>query len=83
MNGQTPVTVYGTNWCGQTQWVRRFLQKAGVPYRYVDLERDPEAVARLRWLTGGTASHPTVAIGGTVLVEPSIEELADVLQLVT
>ncbi|HZU17682.1 MAG TPA: glutaredoxin family protein [Candidatus Dormibacteraeota bacterium] len=70
-----PVTVYGTSWCAASQMVRRHLERLGVPYRYVDLERDPSAAARLRWLTGGYASHPTVDVAGEVLVEPTLEEL--------
>jgi mycoredoxin len=83
MNGLPPVTVYGTDWCGQTQQVRRYLYRAGVPYRYVDLERSPEAVERIRWLTGGSASHPTVTIGGSVLVEPTLDELDEALEMVS
>jgi mycoredoxin len=69
------VIVYGTSWCAASQMVRRYLDRLGVPYRYVDLEWDPGAAQQLRWLTGGYASHPTVAIGGEVLVEPSLREL--------
>jgi mycoredoxin len=70
-----PVVVYGTRWCAATQAVRRHLDRLGVPYRYVDIERDPEAANRLRWMTGGTLSHPTVSVAGEVLVEPSLREL--------
>lgn len=70
-----PVVVYGTSWCAQTMMVRRLLERLGVPYRYVDLERDPQAVQQLRWWTGGYASHPTVYVGGEVLVEPTLREL--------
>lgn len=70
-----PVAVYGTGWCAMTMIVRRFLERAGVPYHYFDLERDPRAVRQLQWMTGGSASHPTVVIGGEVLVEPSLREL--------
>src|SRR5436309_902267 len=70
-----PVVVYGTGWCAQTMMVRRALERLGVPYRYVDIERDPNAERRLRWLTGGYASHPTVYIQGQILIEPSINEL--------
>ncbi len=72
---RVPVVVYGTRWCAATQMVRRFLERNGVPYRYVDLERDPQAANQLRWWTGGYVSHPTVYIGGEVLVEPTIGEL--------
>jgi mycoredoxin len=70
-----PVTVYGTSWCAATQLIRRYLDRAGIPYRYVDLESNPEAAARLRWLTGGYVSHPTVSVAGEILVEPSLGEL--------
>ena|SRR5688572_18487930 len=70
-----PVVVYGTRWCAATQQVRRQLERLGVPYEYVDLDQHPEAVNQLRWWTGGSASHPTVYIGGEVLVEPNSREL--------
>jgi mycoredoxin len=76
---QVPVIVYGTRWCAATQMVRRQLERAGVPYEYVDLELHPDAAARLRWLTGGYASHPTVYVGGEVLVEPTMSELDSAL----
>jgi mycoredoxin len=70
-----PVLVYGTGWCAATQSVRRYLDRLGVPYRYIDIERDPVAAARLRWMTGGDLSHPTVNIAGEVLVQPTLLEL--------
>lgn len=74
-----PVIVYGTRWCAATQLVRRHLDRLGVPYEYVDLDEHPEAAAQLRWWTGGYASHPTVYVGGEVLVEPTMSELSSAL----
>jgi mycoredoxin len=70
-----PVIVYGTTWCGMTQVVRRYLDRAAIPYQYVDLEMNPRAKTQLRWLTGGYTNHPTVYIDGQVLIEPSLSEL--------
>jgi len=70
-----PVVVYGTRWCAATQRIRRLLDRLGVAYEYVDLEASPAATARLRWLTGGTASHPTIVVGGELLIEPTTAEL--------
>jgi mycoredoxin len=70
-----PVTVYGTRWCAATQGVRRLLDRYGIPYAYRDLETDPYAERQVRWWTGGYASHPTVRIGGDVLVELTTAEL--------
>ncbi len=73
------VVVYGTQWCAQTQRVRRYLDRMGVPYTYRDMDRDPAATSRVEWWTGGYASHPTIQIGGNILVEPSLEELQNTL----
>jgi mycoredoxin len=70
-----PVVVYGTSWCAQSQKVRRYLDRLGVPFQFRDMEDDPEATRRVQWWTGGYASHPTLQIGGQVLVEPSLNEL--------
>ena len=55
---QAPVVVYGTRWCAASQMVRRYLDRKGIPYRFVDLEQDPLAAAQVRWVAGGTVSHP-------------------------
>lgn len=70
-----PIVVYGTRWCAATQMIRRHLERLGLPYRYVDLDANPQAATQLRWWTGGYVSHPTVYIGGEVLVEPTLREL--------
>jgi mycoredoxin len=73
------VVVYGTRWCAATQFVRRYLDRQGVTYTYRDLDSDPEAAKQVRWWTGGYLSHPTVQIGGDILVEPMSNELQAVL----
>ncbi len=70
-----PVVVYGTSWCANSQRVRRYLDRLAVPYQFRDMDYDPEAARRVQWWTGGALSHPTVQVGGEVLVEPSLEEL--------
>lgn len=69
------VVVYGTTWCAASQRLRRQLDRLGIPYYYRDMERDPAAAQQVRWWTGGYFSHPTVQIGGEVLVEPRPDEL--------
>lgn len=70
-----PVVVYGTRWCAASQMVRRYLDRLGIPYVFVDMEANPYAAQQVRWLTGDYASHPTVSVAGEVLVEPSLGEL--------
>ncbi|HEX5840060.1 MAG TPA: glutaredoxin family protein [Anaerolineales bacterium] len=70
-----PVVVYGTGWCAASQMVRRYLDRLGVPYIYRDMEYDRTAARQVQWWTGGSSSHPTVQIGGQILVEPTLDEL--------
>ena len=75
------VIVYGSRWCGVTMMVRRHLDRAGVPYRFVDWEAAPQARAQLEWLAGGRLASPTVTVGGQILVQPSLRELDGAVSL--
>jgi mycoredoxin len=70
-----PIVAYGTSWCAASQMVRRYLDRLRIPYTYRDMEYDLAAARQVRWWTGGSFSHPTVQIGGQILVEPSLDEL--------
>ena len=79
MNPLLPVpdvlTVFGASWCGDCRRTQRYLDGAGVPYRYVDLRAD--AAAQLMLDEAGYRAIPVVlTVGGAVLVEPSDQELA-------
>jgi mycoredoxin len=71
----TEIVVYGRRWCALSQMVRRYLDRLGIPYEYVDLDLHPEVEARLSWMTGGHVRTPTVYLGDEVLVQPTIREL--------
>src|SRR3954471_22864954 len=74
-----PLTVYGRRWCGISQMVRRYLDRLGIPYAYVDLDRHPELERQLAWMTGGRVHSPTIRIGDQLLIQPSTRELARAL----
>lgn len=75
VGGRKRLDVYGTNWCAASQSVRRLLDRLGVAYVYYDMEKDAQARQRVEWWGGGQPSHPTVQIGGEILVEPTLDEL--------
>ena len=65
------VTVYwrpGCPFCGS---LRRGLRRAGLPTQEIDIWSDPEGRAFVRAHADGDETVPTVAIGDTVLVNPS------------
>ncbi|MFZ5667835.1 MAG: glutaredoxin family protein [Pseudomonadota bacterium] len=68
--------VYGSRWRGITMMMRRYLDRAGVPYRFVDWDAYPEVRSQLEWAPGGRLASLTIKVGGQVLVQPSTRELA-------
>ncbi|UJW33794.1 glutaredoxin family protein [Saccharothrix sp. AJ9571] len=69
--------VYGAGWCPDVRRSRALLDREGVEYRYVDVEADAEAEARVRSLQDGARRIPTIVFDdGTFLVEPSDDALS-------
>lgn len=69
------LTVYGADWCGDCRRAKRHLDAAGVPYRWIDLLRDPTAERML--VAAGLRAIPVIAApDGQVLMEPSNAALA-------
>jgi mycoredoxin len=69
------VTVYWRRGCPFCGSLRRSLKRVGLPTQEVDVWSDPEAAAFVRTHAGGNETVPTVAIGGTVLVNPSAQRV--------
>jgi mycoredoxin len=76
MNEPPPILLYGRSGCASVGPVRRLLDEAGVAYTYLDIRQDAEVAARLRALTGGYESVPTLVFpDGSVLIEPWVGAL--------
>jgi mycoredoxin len=72
------VTVYGADWCSDCRRAKRYLEATGTPFRWVDLQAD--AAAQTMIDAAGYRSIPVVITpAGQVLVEPSTDELANVV----
>jgi glutaredoxin len=74
------VTVYGADWCEDTQRALRHLRRLGVAYSYENVDRHPRALDRAKALNDGKRQTPTIDVDGTTLVEPRIDELTRALQ---
>jgi thioredoxin reductase (NADPH) len=69
--------VYGAPWCPHCKRVKKFLAAHRVRYAFVDIDTDPQAIARLKELQDGGQIIPTVIYpDGTHEVNPSDEALA-------
>src|SRR6201996_125527 len=71
------MTVYGAPWCPHCKRVKKFLAAHRVRYAFVDIDTDPQAIARLKELQNGGQIIPTVVYrDGPHEVNPSDEALA-------
>jgi mycoredoxin len=77
---QHEVIVYGSLECGHTQTVLSQLEDLNVEYRYLDVPGNPEMMQRLAAWNGGYATHPTVDVGGDILVAPTPMAMATALR---
>ncbi len=73
------ITVYGADWCEDTQRALRHLRRLGVACSYENVDRDPEALARATALNDGKRRTPTIDVDGATLVEPTIGALTRTL----
>ena len=78
------VVAYITTWCPDCIRSRRVLQKSGVGFVEIDIEKVDGAEDAMRALNGGSGKVPTILIDGpngrTILIEPGDRELADALR---
>ncbi|OGO06294.1 MAG: NrdH-redoxin [Chloroflexi bacterium RBG_13_56_8] len=77
---QSHITVYYTTWCYDCRQVRKFFDDRQIPYVGIDIDEDAEASKYVKKVNRGNCSVPTIIFpDGTILVEPSILELAEKL----
>lgn len=78
------ITLYGTGWCPDCKRSKQFFGEQRVPYAYVDVDADPDAMAFVEKVNNGMRSIPTIIFpDGSVLVEPSNAQLAEKLGMQT
>ncbi len=75
------ITVYGADWCEDTRRSQRLLRRLHVPYHYLNIDEDLDALDRAKSLNQGERRTPTIdlGLGGTALVEPDNETLTAAL----
>jgi mycoredoxin len=74
--------IYTTTSCGDCKLAKAVLDRAGVDYEEINLDRDPDAVATVLAINGGYTTVPTILLpSGRVLLEPSRRHLLEALDL--
>jgi mycoredoxin len=70
------VTMYSTPWCGYCHRLRGQLDREGIAYDVVDIEREPEAAALVEQLNDGNQTVPTLVYpDGSAHTNPSVAEV--------
>ena len=70
--------MYSTVWCGYCRRLKLQMDRAGIEYTEVDIERDPEAAAYVEGVNGGNQTVPTVRFAdGTALTNPPFTVVAE------
>jgi thioredoxin reductase (NADPH) len=78
------VIVYGASWCPDCRRSKQFLGEHQIPYKWVDIEQNPEAEKYVLATNNGKRIIPLIFFpDGTFLVEPENSELAAKLELKT
>lgn len=73
------VTMYWRPGCGFCAGLERQLVKHQIPFEKRNIWEDPEAAAFVRSVARGNETVPIVTVGDTSLVNPSLDEVAELL----
>ena len=70
------VTMSTTTWCGYCLRLKKLMQREGIEYAEVDIERDPAAADLVMQANGGNRTVPTLLFAdGSALTNPSIDQV--------
>jgi mycoredoxin len=68
--------MYTTTWCGYCVRLKKLMQREGIQYAEVDIERDAAAADVVMQANGGNRTVPTLVFAdGTALTNPSIDQV--------
>ncbi len=77
------LTMYSTTWCGYCRRLKSQLDRDGIEYREIDIERTPGAAEFVMSVNGGNQTVPTVIFSdGSALTNPSLKQVTDKLAAV-
>ena len=82
VNGTTTdtVTMYSTPWCGYCHRLKGQLDREGVAYEVVDIERVPDAAFIVEQANHGNQTVPTLVYSdGSAQTNPSVIQVKDKL----
>jgi mycoredoxin len=71
-----PVTMYTTDWCGYCVRLKKLMEREGIAFAEVNIERDAQAAELVMQANGGNRTVPTLLFAnGAALTNPSIDQV--------
>lgn len=70
------ITIYGADWCPDCIRAKRYFSSHDIPYTYIDLVATPGEKETAKKISGKPNIPVIVYPDGSILVEPSDEDLA-------
>jgi mycoredoxin len=78
------LTMYSTSWCGYCHRLKSQLDREGIGYDVVDIERNPAAAEFVMSVNGGNQTVPTLKFDdGSALTNPTIVEVKEKLAAIS
>lgn len=72
------VTMFTTRWCGYCRRLKSQLQREGIAFTEVDIEREPGTAQFVMSVNGGNQTVPTLLFAdGSAATNPSIAQVRD------
>lgn len=70
------ITMYSTTWCGYCHRLTGQLDREGIPYTVVDIEKNEDAAFIVEQVNGGNQTVPTLVYAdGSAQTNPSVAQV--------
>ncbi|BBH17370.1 NrdH-redoxin [Nocardioides baekrokdamisoli] len=72
----TAVTMYSTTWCGYCHRLKSQLDREGIAYQVIDIEKTPGAAEIVEAVNNGNQTVPTLVYAdGSAHTNPSVAQV--------
>lgn len=73
------VIIYTTGWCSYCRRAKSAFERNGVPFREINIEREPEWATKLEAWNDGNRTVPTFQIGDQIVTFKQRARLRDLV----
>jgi mycoredoxin len=75
-SGVSQVTMYSTTWCGYCRRLKLLLDRAGIAYDEIDIERNEDAARFVEGVNGGNQTVPVIRYpDGSTATNPGVAQV--------